>query len=102
MNYIKELVRSIVSLIRFAKVVSRWRWWDYGYSLDIIVTMLREQERMWGNHTHYVGDTFTKKRMQVLLRWYDKWQNADSINDEYKYEQKFVKGYMRNYRRFWD
>lgn len=99
---IKEMYRSVRSLLLFAKVCMRWRWWDYGFSMALMVAMLREQEKMWGKHTHYVGDTFTKKRMQVLLRWYDRSQNTTDMAEEYLYEKKFMQGYARNYRRFWD
>lgn len=97
----KELWRSLVSVVRFWKVTSRWRWWDYGFSLDLLVRDLTLKEREWGKSTHYVGDQFTKKRLQVLLRMYERYLEAGPF-DEAMLLRKFLRTYARNLPRFWD
>ena len=100
MRWVKELGRSVGSVVSFATVVWKWRWYDYGYSIDVLVRMLEMQVASW-DKAHYVGSEFTKGRMLVLLRWYKK-SKEGSMWDERRYEDKFLKGYARNARKFWD
>lgn len=100
MRWLKELGRSLRNVVQLLGVVWKWRWYDYGYSLGVLVKMLEMQVAKW-NEAHYVGSEFTKGRMLVLLRWYKKSKDGN-MWDERRYERKFLKGYARNVRKFWD
>ena len=102
MHKYRYTLQSIVNLVKWGKVVWRYRWWDYGFTLDMIVQDLKLKEARWGIDTHHVGDMYTKKRIQVLLRMYDRYINADSTYDEDRYLKQFLKAYIRNLPRLWD
>ncbi len=101
MRRIREVSRSLINVVRFWVVIWRYRWWDYGFTVDIIVRDLAIREQVWGVHTHYVGDQFTKKRIQVLLRMHERYLNAD-IYDEDKLLRRFLARYARTLPRLWD
>lgn len=102
MRWLKELYRSLWNLVKFFKVVWRWRWYDYSYSLDLLIKDLELREREWGVSTHYVGDSFTKKRIQVVLRYYYSYVGADDYIVEDKMLKKFLTSYTRLIRSLWD
>lgn len=101
MRGLKELGRSLGNIARFWVVIWNYRWWDYGFTVDIIVRDLTIREQVWGIHTHYVGDQFTKKRIQVLLRMHERYLNAD-VYDEDKLLRMFLARYARTLPRLWD
>lgn len=102
MRVIKELLRSVQNLGSWLPAVWRWRWWDYGYTLDIIVRDLELRSRKWGKSTRYVGDTFTLGRIQVLLRNYKQWQECEDWRVEDELLKKFLTRWARTLPRLWD
>jgi hypothetical protein len=101
MRRLKELGRSLVNIAKFWVVIWNYRWWDYGFTVDIIVRDLAIREQVWGIRTHYVGDRFTKKRIQVLLRMHERYLNA-GVHDEDKLLRRFLARYARTLPRLWD
>lgn len=97
----KELWRSLVSVVEWLPVVARWRWWDYEFSVDLLAKDLQLRIKRWGVETHYVGECFTLGRMVVVLRYYEEYKNC-SIDEEYKLLGKFLKAYARLLPRLWD
>jgi len=55
------------------------RWWDYSYFEELIIHKLKNLEEHWGKDTHYVGDCFTKGRIKVLLR---QWERIEKMEDD--------------------
>ncbi|MGD8305049.1 MAG: hypothetical protein PVF17_00210 [Ignavibacteria bacterium] len=98
----KEFCKSISNLWKFRKVIWRWRWYDYSYQLDIIVSQLKLLDKKWGKDTHYLGDAFTAKRIKVILKYYEEYENTYDIVEEHKALQKFLKAYARLLPRLWD
>jgi hypothetical protein len=98
----KRIIESIINLWKFRKVVWDWRWYDYSYQLDVIVFQLQELEKVWGKKTHYVGDSFTTKRIKVVLKYYKEYKDTDDIEKEYKALQKFLNAYTKLLPRLWD
>ena len=96
---IKEAVESVVHL---GKTVWKYRWWDYGYELAMLDRMLELKEKHWGKHTHYVGDTYTLKRIKVLRRMYTRYEESSGIVEEHETLKKFLRAYARNLPRLWD
>jgi hypothetical protein len=94
--------QGVVNLIEWFKVVWKYRWWDFGFSLMMIKRDLELKEKRWGVDTNYVGDSFTKKRIQVLLRQLERYEDAVDIYDEDMQLKKFMKMYGRNIHRLWD
>ena len=94
-------VTSIYGMVLWAGTIWKWRWWDYGYSLSVIRRDLELKYMYFGVKTHYIGDDFTKKRIAVILRQLDKYDNAN-IADEKKELRKFLKMYAANLERMWD
>ncbi len=102
MRILKEFGKSLVNVVKFWNVVWNYRWWDYNFTLDLIVRDLVIREHMWGIRTHYVGDQFTKKRIQVLLRMHERYINSTSIYEEDTLLKKFLRIYARTLPRLWD
>lgn len=98
----KNLIAGLYNLHMFWKVVWNYRWYDHGFTYDIIVKDLEIREKQWGVNTHYLGDQFTKKRIQVVLRHYYRSRNTDDYKEEYEYERKFLKAYSKLLPRLWD
>ena len=90
------------NLIRYMKVVWNHRWYDYGYQLDMIDSMLKDCENHWAKDTHYLGATFTLGRIKVLRKNYRQYLDADTTLDEDVYLKKFLARYARNLHRLWD
>lgn len=102
MKWLKELGRSLGNVVKFWYVIWNYRWWDYGFTLNIIVRDLVIRECMWGMRTHYVGDQFTKKRIQVLLRMHERYINSTDIYAEDALLEKFLQAYAHTLPRLWD
>ena len=98
----KALYNFVGNLWKFRKVIWRWRWYDYGYQLDMIETQLKLLEEKWGKDTHYIGDAFTVKRIKVVLKYYEEYKNTYELEEERKALQKFLKAYTRLLPRLWD
>ena len=63
------------------------RWWDYSFFEELIIHKLKDLEKHWGKDTHYVGDCFTKGRIKVLLR---KWERIKNYEDEHPTDLKEI------------
>lgn len=101
MRYIKELGRSLGNLITWFRVIWQWRWWDYGYSVELLELDLRTRLRYWHTKTHYVGDGFTRGRICVVLQYLQDYKEAD-WQEEDAALRKFLKAYARLLPRLWD
>ena len=99
---IKEIYRSVLNIIKFWKVIWKWRWWDYSFQVNLIVHQLKELEKVWGNKTHYIGDRFTLGRIKVVLKYYEEYSTTIDIVEEDKKLKKFLKAYVRLLPRLWD
>lgn len=102
MYYLRSVWTSLKNLVNWGRVVWQYRWWDYGFSLAMIVRDLELKEKEWGKNTHYVGDKYTKKRIQVLLRMYKRYEDTSCYKQEDKLLKKFLRLYARNLERLWD
>ena len=99
--WIKWRLQGVVNLWKFRKVIWNYRHWDYVFQLDIIEQMLIECERKWVVETIYVGDTFTRGRIRVLLKNLDEYRNS-SCDNEHKLLRRFLSRYARTLPRLWD
>ena len=103
---IRRIVASIYASVRnlctFAKVIYKWRFWDYSYMLAVIDKMLEECEKRWVKETHYVGDKFTKGRIMVVRRDYYRYMNASDFVEQDKLEKRFLRRFARLLPRLWD
>jgi len=82
------------------------RWYDYEFFEELIIHKLKDLEKHWGKDTHYVGDCFTKKRIQVLLRKWEKIKklenNIDTFKEAEKLKVQWFKEFGRTLPRLWD
>ena len=65
-------------------------WWDFSYFEKLIIHKLKDLEKHWGKDTYYKGDCFTKGRIRVILREWEKiekldkdLQNVDKLKEEW-------------------
>jgi len=101
---IKKYFRN---LLKYHKILKQDEWWDFFYFEDLIIYKLKDLEKHWGVDTHYEGDCFTKKRIQVLLK---KWQKIQWYEDEHPVNLKEIenmkiqwfKEFGRLLPRLWD
>ena len=117
-NTIKRILIPLKNLWLFRKVVMRYRWWDFEFTLDIFIFSLEQQIKNW-DKAHYIGSEFTKKRMIVLLKRLREFEEKrdELINECYARklysrdvlrikinELTFRTWYSlgRNIKRFWD
>ena len=98
---VKWRVQSVINLWKFRKVIWNYRHWDYSFMLDIIEQMLIECERKWVVETIYVGDTFTRGRIRVLLKNLEEYRNGDCSNES-EALRRFLSRYARTLPRLWD
>ena len=106
-SFLYELIFKIKTFFRnfklYLPILLNDQWWDYGYFEDLIIHKLKDIEKHWGKDTHYEGDCFTKKRIQVLLK---KWEKIKEKEDQLiivdKEKQEWFKELGRLLPRLWD
>lgn len=98
---IRSLLVSATNLLKFAKVVWKFRWWDFSFQEEMIDKMLEKCENNWTD-SHYVGAGFTLGRIKVVRRFYRRYQEAEEFLDEWKWQKKFHSEYGRLLHRLWD
>jgi hypothetical protein len=103
-HFCYDFKEGIKNLIKYFKLIWKDRWWDYYYLEELILFKLKDMENKWGNETHYVGDKFTKKRLQVLIKKLEelKKMEEDLELDINKKREKVYKLLGKNLGRFWD
>jgi len=99
-----DFIDGIKNLFKYSKLVWRDRWWDYYFLEDWILFKLKDMEKHWGKKTHYVGDCFTKKRLQVLIKKLEELKKLDEEFDKdiMKKRAEVYKLLGRNIGKFWD
>ena len=99
-----DFIDGIKNLFKYSKLVWRDRWWDYYFLEDWILFKLKDMEKHWGEKTHYVGDCFTKKRLQVLIKKLEELKKLDEEFDKdiMKKRAEVYKLLGRNIGKFWD
>ena len=84
-------------------ILKRDEWWDYSYFEELVIFKLKQLEKHWGDDTHYIGDNFTKKRIQVLLREWEKIEELDEdLQDVDKLKEEWFRKLGRLLPRLWD
>jgi hypothetical protein len=108
----KDIKYGLNNYWKYRKIIWRDRWYDHDFILDLIQFKLDDMEKHWGVDTHYVGDHFTKLRIQSLQKDLQKYR--DLINGDlyfpkkyYKQEEKQIKEkisrrFFRLLPKFWD
>ena len=112
--YIKNTIKNFW---KYRKIISRDRWYDYGFIFNLLEFKLKDTIENWDN-AHYVGSHFTKLRMQVCLNRIEEYQtNLENLQEMYylkkiskedyllqknKLLDKTWKTFGRNLTRFWD
>jgi len=84
-------------------ILKRDEWWDFSYFEELVIFKLKQLEKHWGNDTHYIGGNFTKKRIQVLLREWEKIEELDEdLQDVDKLKEEWFRKLGRLLPRLWD
>ena len=106
MSKFYELKEILHNIKLYYPIIKNDRWWDFAFFEELIIHKLKDLEKHWGVDTHYVGDSFTKKRIQVLLRKWEKIQKFDEKNpfnkETEKMKIKWFKELGRLMPRLWD
>lgn len=105
----KNIKNGFSNLIKYRSIIWHDRWWDYSFTLNMLLFKLKDTEEHWGKDTHYVNDLDDKKMIQEIiedLEWMVDENNDDFSNnfeEEYKKRSKRMFGKLdRNHRKFWD
>lgn len=114
---IRDIKVGISNFWKYRKIIWNDRWWDYDFTLKMIRFKLNDNIQNW-DKSHYVGFEFTKKRMIVLLKRLDLFEEEIEelqymyfrmliSKDEYLKRKNIIihKCWFslgRNIRRFWD
>jgi hypothetical protein len=97
---------GLLNLKKYFNIIWNDRWYDFDFFDDLLYFKLKDMEKNWGVNTHYVGDKFTKGRIQVLLKYFEKSREDACTKEEMKqqkyYNEKFHRLLARNKYRFWD
>lgn len=97
----KSFVEGLRNIWTFSRSVWRFRWWDFSFQEEMIDKMLEVCEERW-SESHYVGWEFTLGRIKVVRRFYKRYMEAKSFNEEWKWQKKFHKEYAKLLPRLWD
>lgn len=111
----------------YRELIYRDRWYDHDFLIKFITVKLKQMEENWHN-CHYMGSDFTKKRMQIIRKGLETFEEeidnmvykkVTEIPQEYsdeerkearkeirkesrRIEDKVFSRLGRNIRRFWD
>ena len=97
-----DMWSGIKNFVTFAKVIYGWRVWDYSFTLEVIDKMLAECEKHWGKDTHYMGDKFTKGRIIITRKDYQRSLTTDDYIEQHELEKRFLQRFGRLLPRLWD
>lgn len=100
-HYIREPLTSVYNFWLFRKEISRFRWWDYNYSLKILLKCLELKRKKWPNACHYKGCEKDAELLDELIKDLKK-----SINEE-PYESSDIAFdrfciNFKKFKKFWD
>jgi len=98
----KKFIIGIKNLWKFKTVIWNYRWWDFGYFLDIIEIILEDWTKHYGKDSHFIGDEFVRLRACVLLKQLKEYKNTIDTEKESERLKKFCKTLSKNLERFWD
>jgi len=91
-DYINEKIyntkRYFRNLIKYQYIIKKDEWWDFFHFEELIIFKLKDLEKHWEKDTHYVGDCFTKKRIQYMLK---EWNKIKEYEDEHPFDKKVDK-----------
>jgi len=80
----------------FEDNLKSYNWWGYGYLNDFVITILKDMEKHYGVDSHFVGDKKVKKKIQNLLKTYEKIDDFEDVYEEFYCQLgKYIK-------EFWD
>lgn len=90
---IRNIKESVRNHIIFHKAISKWRWYDYGFDIELLLKMYEEKAKHWGKDTHYLNDEKDAKDLKIVVECLRRIDNYDygARQQEYYKELLFKK-----------
>ena len=93
---------SLKMLKRFFKVIWKYRWYDYGFDLDLLLVQLKIKRDYW-NKCHYEGFENDLATINELIEMLEKIIDLEGSAEECEVRWKnFWNLYRDNLSKFWD
>lgn len=98
----QQFFDSLKMLKRFFKVIWKYRWYDYGFDLDLLLVQLKIKRDYWGK-CHYEGFEEDLKTIDELIEMLEKIIDLEGSAEECEVRWKnFWNLYRDNLSKFWD
>lgn len=108
---------GVKNLWDYKSIIWNDRWYDHSFILNLLVFKMKRNIKQW-NNAHYIGSDFTKKRMIVLTKRLQEYEDnkeqllSDCISKKYNKKQYNIKlkqlqhktwtSFGRQMYKFWD
>lgn len=78
---------------KYKSIIYRDRWWDYSFTMQLLQFKLKDTIDNWTEkNTHSVGAYFTRKRMIVLLKRLENFEDTlDNLQYDFIVNKKYTK-----------
>ena len=82
---LRNIKESIRNHIIFHKAISKWRWYDYGFDIELLLKMYEEKAKHWGKDTHYLRDEKDAKDLKIVIECLKRIDNYDYGETQQQY-----------------
>lgn len=101
-NYIREPFTSIYNLWLFKKEIMSWRWWDYNFTLSVLLKCLELKREKWdGDYCHYVGYEEDAELLDEMIDDLRKSMELEPSDEAEYHFERFVTNFSK-FKKFWD
>lgn len=100
---LRNIKESIRNHIIFHKAISKWRWYDYGYDIELLLKMYEEKAKHWGKDTHYLNDEKDAKDLKIVVECLKRIDNYDyGVHHQEYYKELLFKKLKQKVFWLWD
>lgn len=100
---LRNIKESVINHIIFHKAISKWRWYDYGFDIELLLKMYEEKAKHWGKDTHYLNDEKDAKDLKIVVECLRRIDNYDySARQQEYYKELLFKKLKQKVFWLWD
>lgn len=100
---LRNIKESIRNHIIFHKAISKWRWYDYGFDIALLLKMYEEKSKHWGKDTHYLRDEKDARDLKIVVECLKRIDNYDyDVYQQEYYKELLFKKLKQKVFWLWD